>query len=64
VIGVLTRCPTCGSPVIANGDTGTYEPVETACETYRKALWRIADAESGIWGRIAFEALRKAEKAS
>jgi len=36
---------------------------EQTADIYRKALWRIADADSGTWGRIAFEALRQAEAA-
>jgi hypothetical protein len=34
-----------------------------SAEIYRRALQRIADAESGAWGKIAHEALRDAEEA-
>jgi hypothetical protein len=78
VDGIPTRCPTCGSAVIATHD-GKYEPAglelldlaeharkeatahRRIAETYVRALWRIADADSGGWGRIAWEALREAE---
>ena len=37
----------------------TLSQVERERDIYRKALWRIADAESGTWGWIAHQALRE-----
>ena len=37
------------------------EQLLAVVEIYRAALWRIADAESGIWGTIANDALTEAD---
>ena len=70
--GIETVCPTCGSPVIADADTGRYqgmatleraETAEKRAQTYRATLQRIAGAESGVWGQWAHRALSEAENA-
>jgi DNA repair exonuclease SbcCD ATPase subunit len=54
-------CPTCGQRVpterelAEEADQRLWQLEQVG--TYRRALERIADAESGIWGRIAHEAL-------
>ena len=69
--GIPTRCPTCGSTVVAFPD-GHYESpsvqlldlvgaAEKRAERYRATLVRIAGEESGVWGRWAHEALTEAE---
>jgi hypothetical protein len=72
VTGIETVCPTCGSPVIADADTGRYlglalleraERAEKRAETYRATLQRIAGAESGVWGTWAHRSLTEAESA-
>jgi hypothetical protein len=70
--GIQTVCPTCGSPVIADADTGRYlglalleraERAEKEAETLRATLQRIAGAESGVWGAMAHRVLREVENA-
>jgi hypothetical protein len=48
-------CPECGAPCPDEWH-GEYREGAVA-ERHRKALVRIADAESGHWGTIAHEAL-------
>jgi len=39
------------------------DAAERERDVYRQCLVRIANAESGIWGRFAYDALRAGERA-
>jgi Zn ribbon nucleic-acid-binding protein len=63
---VSAECLKCGTDLVYAGEWPSMQcPVcvtKDELELYRKALVRIADSESGHWGRIAHEALREGRR--